>query len=155
MVLVSNNFITADCTEDAEKKPEDLHGRMTDDRGALTAPGLLSAVDGGSPWSLPIKQPPPLTLLFRPIKQDSLKGSIMNVRNERKHRGGEPLSVQVKLHKQLQETHRPHNQVPSEGTMGVLLILLVLKCGTGQSTVLSNRWCSHKGQSKTDSKIIK
>lgn len=39
--------------------------------------------------------------------------------------------------------------------MGVMLILLVLKCGTGQSTGLSNRWSSHKGQNKTDSKIIK
>ena len=55
MVLISNIFITADCMQDTEKKPEELHGRMMDDRGARTAAGLLSALHGGAPWGLPIK----------------------------------------------------------------------------------------------------
>lgn len=125
---------------------------MMDERPALAARGLLSPVDGGSFWFSHIKYPPSLTFLFRPIKQDSFKGNSFK---GEKHRGGEPLSVQLKHHGHLQKTHRPHNQHASKGTTGVMLILLVLKCGTGQSTVPSNRWPSHKGQSKTDSKIIK
>lgn len=49
----------------------------------------------------------------------------------------------------------PHDRAARRGTAGGTLILLVLKCGAGQSTVLSNRWCAHEGQSTTDSKIIK
>lgn len=55
MVLISNDFSTADCTGNTEKKPKELHGRMMDERQGLTAPGLLSPVDGESLWFPSIK----------------------------------------------------------------------------------------------------
>lgn len=92
---------------------------------------------------------------FRPTEQDGFKGNKVSISEEERHRGGEPLSVPVQRHGHLSETHWPRNPGPGHGSMGGMLILFVLKCGTGRSTVLSNRWSSHKGQSKTDSKIIK
>lgn len=44
--LITNNFITADCTGDTKKEPMELCDSKMDDRVAPTAPGFLSPVDG-------------------------------------------------------------------------------------------------------------
>lgn len=35
--LARNNFITDDCTKDAEERPKELYGRMMDDSFAINA----------------------------------------------------------------------------------------------------------------------
>lgn len=43
--LSSNNFITDDCTRDAEERPKEHYGRMMDDEFAVNACGLPSPAD--------------------------------------------------------------------------------------------------------------
>lgn len=43
--LSSNNFITDDCTRDAEERPKEHNGRMMDDEFAVNACGLPSPAD--------------------------------------------------------------------------------------------------------------
>lgn len=46
--LVSNSFITDDCTRDTEERPKEHYGRMMDDEFAVDACGLPHPADDHS-----------------------------------------------------------------------------------------------------------
>lgn len=140
--LVSNSFITDDCTRDAEERPKEHYGRMMDDEFAVDACGLPSPADDHF-CHHQIAYFLVISLSF--IKHEcSLvfykKGSSME---SIKIPGSCDSSVKNLI---LRESFYYYSNI---------LISLVMKCITGRGKVLYSRWSSHKGYNKTNSKIIK
>lgn len=149
MALISNNSFSADYMGDTRKSPRSsVAGWWM--RPVRAARGLLSPIDG---WSLCFHHieypPPPPTVLLSPLKSDSFQG---DTRNRKEARGGNAEEGNSLC---TSSKHSPHNQAASRETKGRGADFISSEMWYRAESVLSNRWSSHKGQSKTDSKIIK
>ena len=150
--LISNNFITADHTGDTKKEPTELCDSTMNESEALTAPGLLH-----HQWMMGDSQVPHIrvsspTSPLSPIPQDSFKGSQVNTKGERRHRA--QLVLCLKLYGPLQKTAHT-TKLPGKGTRGERLILLVVKCDTGQRWYCLPDGILIRDRAKLTQKIIK
>lgn len=89
-----------------------------------------------------------LTLLFRPIQQDSFEGGKVNIKGERRH--SERLSALKTL--QALTENSAGNRGARKRDKGRDTDFIRCEVWCRAKMVLSTRWSSHKGRSKTDSK---